>query len=114
MICSADHSGDQRSVMPLNCEPFGVFAKYPSHDIKNKPWSINQVQGVTEHHYKRNTYSDKLHHLPALGIRQRCEYYDDKDSDESHDSDDDFEEYQEFQRTLKENITLLKDYHLFL
>ena len=65
-------------------------AKYPSHDTAAKPWSMEEVQEVAETYLKRNTYSDRLYHLPALGIMKRHD--DDESDDESEeDSDDDYE-----------------------
>jgi len=45
--------------------------KYPTHDTSKTPWTIIQIQNIAEVYFQRNTYSDKLYHLPraALGIR---------------------------------------------
>jgi len=53
--------------------------KYPTHDTSKTPWTITQIQNIAEVYFQRNTYSDKLYHLPALGIRRR--YDEDEDED---------------------------------
>lgn len=73
--------------------------KYPTHDNSKEPWTMTQIQTVAEVYFQRNTYSDKLYHLPALGIRRK---YDDEDDDEDeNDEDEDEDDYEEERRARK-------------
>jgi hypothetical protein len=76
--------------------------KYPTHDTAIEPWSVAQVQEVAETYLKRNTYSDRLYHLPALGVQKRFEDEDeDEDNDNHSDDEDDYEEERRPQRKKK-------------
>src|ERR1700674_2504331 len=73
-------------------------AKNPAFDDSD-PWPITLVQEVAEVHFKRNKFTDKLFHLPALGIGRRYEEEDDEDSEDEYESED--EDYEEERRKQK-------------
>ena len=75
--------------------------KYPAYDASIEPWSITRVQDIAESHLKRNTFSDKLYHLPALGVKKRYE----DEEDEEEDDDDDDDDYEEERRYRKKKKT---------
>jgi hypothetical protein len=81
--------------------------KYPTYDTAANPWSIAQVQEVAEGYLKRNTYSDKLYHLPALGVKKRYEEEDD-DEDDEYEEDDEDEEIEERRIKRKKKLTKKK------
>ena len=74
--------------------------KYPAYDASIEPWSITRVQDIAESHLKRNTFSDKLYHLPALGVKKRYEDEDDEEEDDD-DDDDDYEEERRYRKKKK-------------
>jgi len=75
--------------------------KYPTHDTSKTPWTITQIQNIAEVYFQRNTYSDKLYHLSALGIQRRYDDEDDEDEeyDEDKDEDEDEDDYEEEHHT---------------
>ena len=73
-----------------------LYARYPNHDLSD-PWPIEYVGQIAELHFKRDKFSEKLVHLPSLGIEIESDY----DSDESDlDSDSDDSEY-EYERKVR-------------
>jgi hypothetical protein len=65
---------DLRSILEVRLQ-----AQNPTFDNLIEPWPITEVQRIAEAYLKCNKFSDKLFHLPALGMG-RC--YDDDDDDE--------------------------------
>jgi len=62
-----------------------LFSRHPAHDASN-PWSISQVAGVAESHFKRGKYSDRLLQLPNKFIRTHELEYPSSDSGSNSDN----------------------------
>ena len=69
-----------------------LLAKYPAFDT-TEPWPVAAVNEVAEAHFKRNKFAERLLHLPALGLEEDYEPYEEEESEDSeYDSDSEYEE----------------------
>ena len=83
-----------------------LYARHPNHDLSD-PWPIEYVGHIADLHFKRDKFSEKLVHLPALGIEMESDY----DSDESDlDSDSDDSEYEYERRVRKKRSSKKRKY----
>lgn len=91
-------------------------AKNPTYDTSD-PWPITQVQEVADAYFNRNKFSEKLLHLPSLGVRRKYEeeeeeddfyHYDSEEDDEDDDDDEDDYHYQLKKKTPKKKDKDLK------
>ena len=99
---------DLRSILEVRLQ-----ARNPTFDNSIDPWPVSVVQEVAEAYLKRNKFSDKLFHLPALGMGRRYEDEDEEDDDYDEDDDDD-DEYEEDRRRRKKKNSSKKKSKKFI
>jgi hypothetical protein len=102
-ISDVDYKGYFWFEIPTNLRDIfeeKLYARYPNHNTDD-PWPIDYITTIADAHFRCNKFTQKLTHLPALGIDVDHGYSDDSDTDmESEDSDNDSDDsdYETYRR----------------